>query len=140
MVFIFSASLTADATGGSGVLLATLLMANGLAGIVGNFFAGRFTDRFGSRYVAVIALSVIIVLLALTPLALGSLVAYMVVFVIWGLVSAGTSVPVQYRLIAIDPDDVVTLSWNSTAMYIGIALSPPLGHLAIGIGGVHLTP
>jgi DHA1 family inner membrane transport protein len=141
VVFIFSASLTADATGGSGVLLAALLMANGLAGIVGNFFAGRFTDRFGSRYVAVVALSVIIVLLAVTPLALESLVACMVVFTIWGLVSAGTSVPVQYRLIAIDPDEaVVTLSWNSTAMYVGIALSPPLGNLAIGIGGVHLTP
>ncbi|WP_346769248.1 MFS transporter [Planctomonas sp. JC2975] len=141
VVFIFSASLTADATGGSGVLLAALLMTNGLAGIVGNFFAGRFTDRFGSRYVAVIALSVIIVLLAVMPLALGSLVACLVVFLIWGLVSAGTSVPVQYRLIAIDPDDaVVTLSWNSTAMYVGIALSPPLGNLAIGIGGVHLTP
>jgi predicted MFS family arabinose efflux permease len=48
---------------------------------------------------------------------------------------------VQHRLVHLDPDAAhITMSWNSTAMYVGIALSPPVGNLAIGLGGPHVTP
>jgi predicted MFS family arabinose efflux permease len=65
----------------------------------------------------------------------------LVIFGLWGLASPGTSVPVQHQLVELDPGNVpVTMSWNSTAMYVGIALSPPVGNLAIGLGGPHVTP
>lgn len=141
VVFIFSASLTAGATGGSGTLLAVLLMVYGFAGVIGNLLAGPMTDRYGSRHIAVIALVCVAVLLGILPLTVWSLPLCIMIFAIWGLVAAGTSVPVQHRLVVLDPDTAaVTLSWNSTAMYVGIALSPPLGNLAIGLGGPLLTP
>ena len=141
VVFIFSATLTADATGGSGTLLAALLMVYGCAGLVGNQFVGRLTDRFGSREIAVIALGVVAALLVLLPFSVWSYPLSVAVFAAWGLMSPGTNVPVQHQLVELDPDNVpVTMSWNSTAMYVGIALSPPVGNLAIGIGGHYFTP
>lgn len=141
VVFIFSATLTAGATGGSGTLLALLLMAYGCAGVVGNQLAGRLSDRFGSREIAIIALGCVTVLLALMPFTVWSYPLCMTVFAAWGLMAAGTSVPIQHRLVAIDPGAAsVTMSWNSTAMYVGIALSPPVGNLAIRLGGSHFTP
>jgi predicted MFS family arabinose efflux permease len=141
VVFIFSATLTAEATGGSGTLLAALLMVYGCAGLVGNQFAGRLTDRFGSRHIAVAALVAVTVLLAVLPLGVGSYALCLVIFALWGLASPGTSVPVQHQLVELDPVSVpVTMSWNSTAMYVGIALSPPVGNLAIRLGGPHVTP
>jgi DHA1 family inner membrane transport protein len=141
VVFIFSATLTAGATGGSGSLLAILLMFYGCAGIVGNLIAGRLTDRIGSRYIAVVALVCVAVLLAVLPFVVWSYALCIVVFAIWGLVAAGTSVPIQHRLVSLDPDAApITMSWNSTAMYIGIALAPPLGNLAMGVGGPDFTP
>ena len=65
VVFIFSASLTAGATGGSGTLLAVLLMVYGFAGVIGNLLAGPMTDRYGSRHIAVIALVCVAVLLGI---------------------------------------------------------------------------
>jgi predicted MFS family arabinose efflux permease len=141
VVFIFSASLTAGATGGSGTLLAALLMVYGCAGLIGNQFAGRLTDRFGSRHIATIALIAVTVLLAVLPFGVGSYALCLVIFGLWGLASPGTSVPVQHQLVELDPGNVpVTMSWNSTAMYVGIALSPPVGNLSIGLGGPHVTP
>ncbi|GAA4174613.1 MFS transporter [Gryllotalpicola koreensis] len=141
VVFIFSASLTAGATGGSGALLAVLLMIYGCAGLVGNQAVGRMTDRYGSRLIAVVALSASAVLLILLPFTVMSYALCALVFGLWGLVSAGMNVPVQHQLVELAPEAVpVTMSWNSTAMYVGIALSPPVGNLAIGLGGPHFTP
>lgn len=141
VVFIFSATLTAGATGGSGTLFAILLMVYGGTGVIGNLLAGPLTDRYGSRHIAVIALICVALLLAVLPFTVWSYPLCLLIFGIWGLVAAGTSVPVQHRLVGIDPDAAsVTLSWNATAMYVGIALSPPLGNLAIGWGGPDSTP
>lgn len=141
VVFIFSASLTAGATGGSGTLLASLLMIFGFAGLIGNQAVGRLTDRYGGRLIAVIALVASAALLACLPLTVMSYPLCAVAFGLWGLVAAGTYVPVQHQLVELAPEAVpVTMSWNSTAMYVGIALSPPVGNLAIRFGGAHFTP
>jgi predicted MFS family arabinose efflux permease len=32
------------------------------------------------------------------------------------------------------------MGWYSTAMYLGIAIAPPLGNLSLGLGGPWLVP
>lgn len=141
VVFIFSAMLTADATGGNGTLLAVLLMVYGCAGVVGNLLAGPMTDRYGSRYLGIIALCCVAVMMVIVPFVISSYVLCLIIFAVWGLVASGTNVPIQHRLVNIDPEAApITMAWNSTAMYIGISLSPPLGNLAIGLGGPSVTP
>ena len=139
--YIYSSLFTTEATGGSGVALAGLLLMFGVGGILGNQVAGRFTDRFGNRVVASILMGINLTALTVMPLVepwYGALVA---VFVVWGVAAFGTGIPVQHRLVAIDPDrSAVALSWYSTAVYIGIAFAPLVGGVALEVAGPSEVP
>jgi DHA1 family inner membrane transport protein len=141
IVYIFSAAVTHASTGGSGNLLAVLLLAYGAAGVAGNTLAGPLTDRFGSRMVAVIGLIGQAVTLAVLSVAEVSFVATLVVFAFWGITAFAVVIPVQHRLVQVDPESAaIALSWYSTAMYVGIAIAPPIGALALGAGGAAAVP
>jgi MFS transporter, DHA1 family, inner membrane transport protein len=79
--------------------------------------------------------------LAALPLASGNLVVTGLLFAVWGASANAATLPIQHRLIEIDPATAgVALSWYSTAMYAGIALAPPLGAAALATGGASLVP
>ena len=139
--YIFSSAITADATGDSGAVLALLLLIFGVAGIGGNVAAGPLTDRFGNRPIAFIVLALLFVsMLALTFVS-HSLTGTAIVFGVWGLTANAISLPIQHRLVAVNPATAgVALSWYSTALYAGIALAPPLGAAALGLGQATLIP
>ncbi len=135
IVYIYSSAVTAGATGGDGVLLAGLLLVYGLAGIVGTTLAGRLTDRRGSTPVAVVALVGQVVVLLLLAAGAASYLLDLPVFALWGVTAFAVVVPVQARLVAIDPEAAgIVLSWYSTAMYIGIGLAPVVGGAALAVG------
>ena len=141
IVYIFSAAVTRASTGGSGTLLAVLLLAYGVAGVAGNAVAGPFTDRFGNRRVAVVALAGQAVALIALPFAEASFAASIVVFAIWGVAAFAIAIPVQHRLVNVAPESsALALSWYSTAMYVGIAIAPPIGTLALAAGGAVAVP
>jgi predicted MFS family arabinose efflux permease len=141
VVYIFSAEVAGSATGGSGALLAVLLLSYGVAGVIGNLFAGRLTDRYGSRSSATVALAVQAGVLATLAIFEWSFAASVVLFAVWGAVVAGLTIPVQHRLVSIEPAQAQqTMGWYSTAMYLGIAIAPPLGNLSLGLGGPWLVP
>jgi MFS transporter, DHA1 family, inner membrane transport protein len=141
IVYIFSSAVTADATGGSTSLLAFLLLVFGVAGIGGNSAAGPLTDRFGNRAVAIAVFVLLVGSLVAIAFVSHSLVAIAIVFAVWGVSANAVSLPVQHRLVEVDPETAgVSLSWFSTALYAGIAIAPPLGALALGLGGSDLVP
>jgi DHA1 family inner membrane transport protein len=141
IAYIYSSTFTAQATGGSGVLFAGLLLAYGTGGIVGNQLAGRLTDRYGSRIVGSVLMAVHLLALAVMPLAEPSYVALAIVFVVWGVAAFGTGIAVQDRLAAIDPSRAaVSISWYSTGVYVGIALAPILGGWALSGWGASQVP
>lgn len=141
IVYIFSSAIVAPATGGSGAVLAVLLLAYGLAGIVGNAVAGRLVDRFGSLRVGVIALSVDAILLAVLPFLSSQVIAVGVLFALWGASVNMATLPIQHRLVAIDPGtSAIALSWFSTALYVGIALAPVLGGAALRLTDPEVIP
>jgi predicted MFS family arabinose efflux permease len=140
-VYIFSSAVTAQATGGSASVLAFLLLVFGVSGVVGNLVAGRLTDRFGNRWIAGLFLLLQLLSLASLPLVASSLVGTAVLFAVWGASANAATLPVQHRLIEIDPaTSGIALSWYSTAMYAGIAIAPPLGAAAFRLGGGELVP
>ena len=141
IVYIFSSTVTAAATHGSGALLAVLLFSYGVAGVVGNLAAGPASDRFGSRPTAVLMLAGQVAVLAVLTIVEASFAASVIVFATWGFVTFATVIPLQHRLVHVDPESAaVTLSWYSTAMYVGIAVAPPLATAAIAIGGARGLP
>jgi len=141
IVYIFSSSVTAEATGGNGSLLAGLLLVFGVAGIAGNLVSGRLTDRFGNRRVALVFFGLQVLVMIALPFAATSLVGTGILFAIWGIAANASLLPVQHRLIEIDPaTSGVALSWYSTALYAGIALAPLVGAAALHLGGGELVP
>jgi len=139
-VYIFSSAITHVATGGSGSLLAVLLFAYGIAGIVGNVFAGPLTDRAGSRRFAIATIGTQVLLMLALPLLDGSFWGTAVLFVVWGLTAFATVVPLQHRLVEIDPANAgISLSWWASATYLGIAVAPLLGATVLGVN-VQLVP
>jgi DHA1 family inner membrane transport protein len=139
--YIFSAGVTATATGGSGTLLAILLFTYGVAGTVGNLGAGALTDRLGNRQTASLFLAVQVIALVALPFLSWSYLATAIIFAVWGLSAFASVPPIQHRLVAIDPaTSALSLSWYTTAMYAGIAIAPPLGAAALSIGGNQLVP
>lgn len=139
-VYIFSSEITRTATGGSQGLLSVLLFGYGIAGIVGNVFSGPLTDRIGSRRFGLAMLAIQVVLLGLLPVLDGSFVGTLVLFIVWGMTAFATAVPLQHRLVQIDPANAgVALSWWATATYLGIAVAPLLGAGALAVN-VQLIP
>jgi len=139
--YIFTSTIAATATGGQGGLLAALLLSVGIAGVVGNVVAGPMTDRFGSRRTVGIALGSMALVLLAVPFAEASFIALVILFFVLGVVGFGASVPIQHRLVTIDPArSALAMSWYTTAMYLGIAIAPILGGAASHIGGAHLIP
>lgn len=139
LVYIFSSAVTRSATGGSGTALATLLLVFGVGGLVGNWLGGSLTDRFGARPVALTALAVEAVALATLFGAGGSYAGTAILFAVWGVATATALVPIQHRLVDVDPAVAgVSLSWYSTAMYIGIALAPVIGTSVLPHGAAWL--
>lgn len=135
IAYIFSSTVTAEATGKSPALLAALLLVFGVGGILGTALSGPLTDRLGSRPVVITALAVDILSLLLLPLTNGSFVLTAIVFAVWGISGFAPIVPVQARLVEVDPDSsALSISWYTTAMYTGIAIAPLLGAAASGLG------
>lgn len=141
IVYIFSAAVSHRATGGSGGMLSLLLLAYGVAGVIGNAVAGYVTDRFGSRAAAVTGLLIqFACLAAIAPLE-GSFAGLVAVFAVWGAAAFAITIPIQHRLVSLAPESAgFTMSWFSTAMYLGIAIAPPLGNAADALGGAVLIP
>ena len=127
VVYIFSAAVTASATGGSASILAILLLAFGIAGIAGNVLAGPLTDRFGNRPVAIATLGLLVVSMLVLLVVDHGFVGTVIVFALWGISANAIALPFQHRLVQVNPVTAgVALSWYSTALYAGIALAPPL--------------
>ena len=139
MVYIFSSAVTRGVTGGSGTALATLLLVFGVAGLVGNWLGGSLTDRIGARPTAITALAMVVVSLVALFAAEDSYVGTAVLFGVWGLATAAALVPIQHRLVDVDPAVAgVSLSWYSTAMYVGIAIAPVVGASVLPLGAAWL--
>ena len=122
-------------------MLAALLLSVGIAGVVGNTLAGPITDRFGSRRALGVSLGLMALVLLAVPFAEGSFITLAALFFVLGIVGFGASVPIQHRLVSVDPArSALAMSWYTTAMYLGIAIAPILGAAASQIGGALLIP
>ncbi|MGW6861539.1 MFS transporter [Streptomyces xanthophaeus] len=116
------------ATDDNGTTLAWLLFAWGAAAVVGNLFAGRLTDKFGNRVVINTAGVTAVVVFATTPWTSQHLVTAFVAVMIWGACGWAMLVPIQHRLVGVNPAAAqLSISLSSSANYIGVSLAPVVG-------------
>ncbi len=118
--------------------LSVLLLVFGVFGVVGTWLGGLGADRLGVTRTSVPALIVIggvqlmLPALATTPLRATSLMAA------WGLGWAFVAAH-QHRLVSLAPSTpAVILSFNSSALYLGVALGAAIGGLLIARAPMHV--
>ncbi len=122
--------------------LVMVLLAFGVASAVGARLGGLAADRFGAR--ATVIFGCVLVLLAYLAVSFNAtvgsaraLVAILPAIVLWGVASWGVMTAQQARLVSLAPDLAsVSLSLNSSAIYLGSATGAALGGLVIAGGAV----
>jgi predicted MFS family arabinose efflux permease len=122
--------------------LPLVLMGFGLASAIGTRLGGAAADRWGGRPTVILGGSLVLLAylaLSLSPL-LGSDLAIPVLLAaifLWGFSSWGVMTAQQARLVALAPHATsVSLSLNSSAIYLGSATGAFAGALVVAHGAV----
>jgi predicted MFS family arabinose efflux permease len=122
--------------------LAPVLLGFGLASAVGSQLGGSAADRWGARNTVILGggLALLAYLAFSLSAALGPARAIPVLLpaiLLWGLASWGVITAQQARLVALAPALApVSLSMNSSAIYLGSAMGAAAGALVIADGAV----
>jgi predicted MFS family arabinose efflux permease len=135
--------LLAETTlGVSGLSLAGIQMVFGVMSFLGSQFGGYAADRWPrERFIAVLLVVVIIAfaLIGVAPRLGGAAgaVALIAGIMLWGLFGWSFPVVQQSRLVSLDPALApITLSLNTSALYLGAAIGSSLAGAAVGMWSV----
>jgi predicted MFS family arabinose efflux permease len=121
--------------------LSLFLLVFGISGAVGNLAGGRSTDKFGSRTTALLALASIALAFTGFTFSGSSLSLALVLTVFWGMGGWLLAPAQQSELVARYPKvATVLISWNSSAMYLGMGLSGVLGGFVLDRFGALRLP
>jgi predicted MFS family arabinose efflux permease len=123
--------------------LAVVLLAFGIASAAGTRIAGSAADHWGARRTVIWGCGLVV--LAYVALALGvafeqaAMAVLLPAIVLWGFASWGVTTAQQARLVALAPDLApVSLSLNSSAIYLGSATGAAVGALVVADGAVRM--
>ncbi|MCF3103031.1 MFS transporter [Streptomyces roseoverticillatus] len=127
------------ATDGSGTTLAALLFVWGLAATAGTLGSGGLIDRFGSRRVINIAITMAAIDFALLPWTSAHLPSTIAALIVWGVCGWGMLTPQTHRLITAMPAAAPLLTGLASAMvYVGVSVAPLVGQVSMAWFGPHL--
>jgi predicted MFS family arabinose efflux permease len=123
-------------------LAPVLLLGFGLASAVGTQLGGSAADRWGARSTAILNGGLVLLAYlsfslsaALTPAR--AILVLLPAILLWGLASWGLITAQQARLVALAPALApVSLSMNSSAIYLGSAMGAAVGALVIADGAM----
>jgi MFS transporter, DHA1 family, inner membrane transport protein len=141
-VYTYLGVFLADVAGIGPQGLALVLLGFGLASAAGARLGGTTADHWGAGHTAVVGggLTFLAYLVLSLGTALGPARAMLVLLpaiLVWGLASWGLMTAQQARLVALTPGlAAVSLSLNSSAIYLGSAMGAAVGALVIADGGV----
>jgi predicted MFS family arabinose efflux permease len=120
--------------------LVPVLLGFGLASAVGTQLSGSAADRWGARSTVIVGGGLVLLayLALLLSVALGpgrAMPVMLPAILLWGLASWGLMTAQQARLVALAPALApVSLSMNSSAIYLGSAMGAAAGALVIADG------
>jgi predicted MFS family arabinose efflux permease len=130
--FTFVSPLLQEVSGIDVKAIGPLLLAFGVAGMVGNFVAGSWAGR--NVRATIIAVSIALaVILALFPVLGGSPVGGAVLLVLWGFAFGGLPVSVQTWIIKAAPHGIEAATGLNTCMFnLAIALGALFASVIVG--------
>ncbi|PZE34105.1 MFS transporter [Curtobacterium sp. MCPF17_031] len=135
VLYVFTSEVLAPVVGGRPGVLAVVLLSFGLATLVGTWLGGIAVDRRSGVWATVLGLIAMAAVYAALSVSTQSLPGAILLYAVWGLVAIAPQIGIQAVLVTANPAEVgVSLSWYSTATYVGIAVAPVLGAGALHLG------
>ena len=132
ILYTYIGPVMSGATGGAAWALTAILVAYGVGSILGNVVSGHVTDRFSPVRVLLVGLVVLVVTLAVTPLAGVSVPTAMLWATVWGVAGWLTGLPQQHRLVSRAPQSApILLGLNVSVLQLGIATGGGIGGLLL---------
>jgi MFS transporter, DHA1 family, purine base/nucleoside efflux pump len=139
-VYIYVVPLLTVTTGLDGSIIGALLLAYGLGAIVGNWWGGRATDRFGSARTLFATMAGFMVMIATLPVTATTAVGAGLALFVWSVFTWSFNPPVQALLLELAPSGGLVLSLNASAIYLGMGLAGVLGGVVIDTAGALALP
>jgi predicted MFS family arabinose efflux permease len=127
-IYTYFAVVFEPAIRGNSVVLGGLLAVWGVAGMVSNIPTGRMIDKLGTHKVLTCMLLFVLADFALLRLTSSRLSTAVVAIAVWGACSWGAVVPIQLRLVHLNPAIApILLGLNNSAISLGTAAAGILG-------------
>ncbi|MGQ7932922.1 MFS transporter [Paraburkholderia sp. D1E] len=121
--------------------LTLLYVAFGVAGVIGAWLGGWFSDRAGASRALICCPAVFLLAMAVLPATSRAPLLFLPAMMLWGCLSWSISPIVQNYLIRSAPDQAdVSIGINVSAMHLGVALGAGLGGLLVDNGALLSTP
>jgi predicted MFS family arabinose efflux permease len=130
IVYTYIAAVLRLTAGISERELSGLLLAYGVFSVAGTWLGGVGADRLGVTRMSVPCLIVVGGVLLLLPLLATTPLRATTLMTVWGLAGWAFVAPHQHRLVSLAPaTPAVILSFNGSALYLGIGLGAGIGGL-----------
>jgi MFS transporter, DHA1 family, inner membrane transport protein len=134
-LFTYIAPLLRETARVDGGQLSALLFVFGLGGVIGTAVGGYGADRWGATTVLATSITSSAVGLVVLPFVATSLVGAGLVLFVMGAVGWAFSSPQQVRLLPYAPNAPgLVLSFNASALYLGMGIGPMIGGLVLRFG------
>jgi MFS transporter, DHA1 family, inner membrane transport protein len=133
-VYTYFSVVFERAISSNSVVLGALLVTWGLAGMLSNLPVGRMIDKIGNHKVLTVLMAVVFANFIVLRWSSPHLWTAFIAIFIWGAFAWGTIVPLQHRLVYVNPSIApILLGLNNSAIYLGTAAAG-----LIGAGGIHM--
>ncbi|MBB6733242.1 MFS transporter [Cohnella zeiphila] len=120
--------------------ISLVLLVYGAAGVAGGWIGGWASDRLGARRTILIALMLHAAAIFLLPVASASMPSLLAAVILWCAFNMAPSPAIQSYLLASSPGSAgVQLSFNTSALHIGVALGSAIGGLIVNRYAVTLN-
>jgi len=113
----------------------------GAAAVGGGAVGGTFADRIGTKQTIYGVILTLIGVMLIIPFAISFLPVFLVILIIWGMMSWAISPPLQSYLIEIAPDTSdILISLNNSALHLGVALGSLTGGIVLEQLAIEFNP
>ncbi|MFO1442522.1 MFS transporter [Bacillus sp. Bva_UNVM-123] len=113
----------------------------GIAAVVGGGLGGILADRFGAKTTILSLLVIFALSIFVIPYTTGILPLFLLVLIVWSMISWSISPAVQTYLIELSPETAgIQQTLNNSAAHLGIASGSFIGGIVIEQASVELNP
>lgn len=113
----------------------------GIAAVSGGAIGGTIADLFGAKRTILAVIIIFGFAIFSIPYTTFSIPIFLVVMVVWGMMSWAMTPPMQTYLMEVSPETAnIQISFNNSAVHFGIAIGSTVGGIVVEMASVELTP